>query len=82
MSNFVGWKNRLYFLWYSSCNNILYYTVLNYLYSGPTKAESPPNEQLKLDKRESFGNSTNNTDGGLAISQITEQQSDTGKFNK
>ena len=46
--------------------------------NSPTKAESP-NEQLKLDKRESFGNSTNNTDGGLATSQITEQQSDTGK---
>ena len=49
--------------------------------NSPTKAESP-NEQLKLDKRESFGNSTNNTDGGLATSQITEQQSDTGKFNQ
>ena len=49
--------------------------------NSPTKAESP-NEQLKLDKRESFGNSTNNTDGGLGTSQITEQQSDTGKFNQ
>ena len=49
--------------------------------NSPTKAESP-NDQLKLDKRESFGNSTNNTDGGLAISHITEQQSDTGKFSQ